>query len=233
MSSKRILIVEDEFIIAQNLMQILSGLGYAVAGHAFDAEEALQILADGGADLALLDITLGQGMDGIALAHEIQARYGIPYLFLTSHSDSGTIQRATDAHPAGFLVKPFKPSDIHAGIEVALANAAPNPLGDHTFVKVGTQLKKVIYGEITLLQADRVYVELHRKGAPPLIVRESLHAWEEKLPPGFLRVHRSAIVQLKHVDAVNAHTVTVDGMDIVVTRSAREEVLAWIQARKR
>lgn len=229
MSSKRILIVEDEFIIARNLMQILSGLGYDIAGHAFDAEEAMQILADGGADLALLDITLGQGMDGIALAHEIGARYGIPYLFLTSHSDAGTIQRATEARPAGFLVKPFKPSDIHAGIEIALANAAPKQAADHTFVKVGTQLKKIHYSEITLLQADRVYVEIHRKEGLPLIVRESMNAWEEKLPAQFLRIHRSYIINLDHLESIGTDSVIVAGKEIALTRLTREVMLIRLQ----
>ena len=80
MSSKRILIVEDEFIIAQNLTQILVELGYVVSGHAFDAAEALEILQKGQTDLALLDINLGAGMDGIALAAEIRRDFALPFI---------------------------------------------------------------------------------------------------------------------------------------------------------
>ncbi|HNC99956.1 MAG TPA: response regulator, partial [Myxococcota bacterium] len=103
---KRILIVEDEFIIAQNLVQVLEGLGYEVAGHAFDAEEALGLMAVGGVDLAILDINLGRGQSGIELGKVLSERWGIPIVFLTSHTDGGTIREAAAVRPAGYLVKP-------------------------------------------------------------------------------------------------------------------------------
>ena len=67
MSGKRILIVEDEFIIAANLRQVLVDLGYDVIGHAFDAQEALDLLRQNTVDLVLIDIRLGSGMDGMAI----------------------------------------------------------------------------------------------------------------------------------------------------------------------
>ena len=228
MNTQRILIVEDEFIIAQNLKQILVELGYAVSGHAFDAAEALEILQKGETDLALLDINLGAGMDGIALAAQIRLDFALPFIFLTSHSDKQTIERAKAVHPSGFLVKPFKRSEIFPAIEIALANVQQESARDHLFVKVGTTQKKVYFSEITVLKADRVYVEVHRKGLPMLIVRESLNAWEEKLPPDFLRVQRSYIIHLVHVDAVGLNAVTVDGKEIAIHKQVREEILARI-----
>ena len=228
MSSKRILIVEDEFIIAQNLTQILVELGYVVSGHAFDAAQALAILQKGQTDLALLDVSLGAGMDGIALAAEIRSGFALPFIFLTSHSDKQTIERAKEVHPSGFLVKPFNRSEIFPAIEIALANVQQESARDHLFVKVGATMKKVFFSEITVLEADRVYVEVHRKGLPRLIVRESLHAWEEKLPSSFLRVHRSYIIYLAHVDAVGLNAVTVGGKEIAINKQVREEILARI-----
>jgi DNA-binding LytR/AlgR family response regulator len=225
MSDKRILIVEDEFIIAQNLRQILVDLGYEVAGHAFDADEALALLRQGQTDLVLIDIKLGAGIDGIELAAVIRKEFALPFIFLTSHSDKSTIGRAKDVHPSGYLVKPFNKAEIFPAIEIALANLEADTRRDHLFIKVGPSLKKVYYQEITLLKADRVYVEVHRKGASPLIVRESLNAWEEKLPPDFLRVHRSYIVHLPHVQSIDTASVTVDGKVIAITRQVREELL--------
>ena len=232
MNEKRILIVEDEFIIAQNLKQILNELGYVVGGHAFDANQALEILQKGEIDLALLDINLGAGGDGIALAAQIRRDFDLPFIFLTSHSDKHTIERAKDVHPAGFLVKPFNRSEIFPAIEIALANRPLQAARDHVFVRVGATLKKVFFNEITFLKADRVYVEVYRQGQKPLIVRESLQAWEEKLPQGFLRVHRSTIIHLKYLESIGSNVVTVDGVDIAVTKPAREEILAWIQDQK-
>jgi DNA-binding LytR/AlgR family response regulator len=231
MNGKGVLIVEDEFIIAQNLRQILQDLGYKVSGHAFDVTEAMAILQEGDTALALLDIRLGKGPDGIDLAQAIRQDYGIPFIFITSFSDKGTIERAKAVHPAGFLVKPFNREEIYATIEIALANRPerqgqplePGPR-DHMFVKVGATLRKVQFSEVTLLKADRVYVEIHRKDGPPLLVRESLNAWEEKLPSGFLRVNRSYIIHLAHVTAVETGSVTVAGVEIAVTRQVREEI---------
>lgn len=229
MSPSRILIVEDEFIIAQALRRVLEGLGYGVSGHAFDAVEAMDILQGGGTDLAIVDISLSGKMDGIELGHLIRARHHLPILFLTSHSDPGTISRAKDVHPAGYLVKPFNQAEIFAAIEIALANRptepVPIPPPDHVFVKVGSTMKRVAYGELTFLKADRIYVEIHRKEGLPLVVRESLNVWEEKLPQGFLRVNRSYILNLAHVEAVGTHSVTVGGREVSVSRAIRDHII--------
>jgi DNA-binding LytR/AlgR family response regulator len=76
-----------------------------------------------------------------------------------------------------------------------------------------------------MLKADRVYTEVHRTEGAPLLVRESLNAWEEKLPADFLRVHRSYIVHLPFVEAVDAGSTTVAGKEIPVTRQVRELIL--------
>ncbi len=228
MNTKRILIVEDEFIIAQNLKHILRELGYVVSGHAFDAGQALDILRKGETDLALLDINLGAGIDGIQLAAQMRRDFALPFIFLTSHSDKQTIERAKEVYPAGFLVKPFNASEIFPAIEIAMANVQQESARDHLFVKVGTTLKKVFFSEITILKADRVYVEVYRKGLPMLIVRESLHVWEQKLPLEFMRVNRSNIIHLAYVDAVAVTTVVVDGKEIAINKQVREEILVRI-----
>jgi DNA-binding LytR/AlgR family response regulator len=225
MAGKRILIVEDEFIIAANLRQVLVDLGYDVIGHAFDANEALDLLRQNVVDLVLIDIRLGSGMDGIELAGLIRAESTAPFVFLTSHSDSNTVSRAKEVHPAGYLLKPFNKAEVFATIEIVLANREAAKQVDHIFIKVGTALRKVKYAEITMLKADRVYTEVHRTEGAPLLVRESLNAWEEKLPADFLRVHRSYIVHLPFVDAVDAGSTTVAGKEIPVTRQVRELIL--------
>lgn len=226
MSGKRILIVEDEFIIAANLRQVLVDLGYDVIGHAFDAQEALDLLRQNVVDLVLIDIRLGSGMDGIELAALIRAESAVPFVFLTSHGDSNTVSRAKEVHPAGYLLKPFNKAEVFATLEIVLANREAAKQTDHIFIKVGTALKKVRFAEITMFKADRVYTEVHRTEGAPLLVRESLNAWEEKLPAGFLRVHRSYIVHLLFVEAVDSGSITVAGKEIPVTRQVKELILA-------
>jgi two-component SAPR family response regulator len=84
----RILIIEDELIIAEDMSNMLTKMGYDIVGNAMDFEEAIEILNENSykPDLILLDITLKGAKDGIELAHEINTNYNIPFIFTTSHS---------------------------------------------------------------------------------------------------------------------------------------------------
>jgi len=116
----RILIVEDEFIVAEDLARMLKSLGYEVAGPAATAEKALNIIATSNPDLVLMDIALKGGRDGIDAAAEIRRTSNKPVIFVTALGDPGTLQRAKRSEPYGFLYKPFEQRDIYAAIETAL-----------------------------------------------------------------------------------------------------------------
>ncbi len=120
MSSARILIVEDEYVVAMDIQITLEKLGYQVIGHTSQAEEAILLTDALGPDLILMDIRLKGSMDGIEAASEIRQRYDIPVVFLTAHGDTGTLQRAESVSPYGFLVKPFDDVQLRASIEIAL-----------------------------------------------------------------------------------------------------------------
>jgi DNA-binding LytR/AlgR family response regulator len=122
----KILIVEDELIIAEDMQNMLTKMGYEVVGNAMDAEEALEILATETPDLMLLDINLGGKKDGIDLANEINEKYQVPFIFTTSHTDSATVQRAKITKPINYLVKPFKAEQLYTAIEIAMINLAKN-----------------------------------------------------------------------------------------------------------
>ena len=120
MSGESILVVEDEAIVAQDIKARLEGLGYIVTGMAHNAEDAIRIAGDGHPDLALMDIRLGGGRDGIEVARSIKTSLDIPSIFLTAYADEETIKRAGTAEPFGYLVKPFQDRELHASIETAL-----------------------------------------------------------------------------------------------------------------
>ncbi len=119
MSPDKILIVEDEAIVAMDLRLHLQALGYETAGVASTGEQAIRLAAEHRPDLALMDISLGEGMDGIEAARQIQAM-GVPVVFLTAYADEGTLKRAKESGPYGFLVKPFDERALHSTIEMAL-----------------------------------------------------------------------------------------------------------------
>ncbi|MBL7733171.1 MAG: response regulator transcription factor [Chitinophagaceae bacterium] len=126
MSGIRVLIAEDEPLIAKNIGMYLNNNDYEVAAIAYDAEEALHQLKRLQPDFAILDINLESEQDGIDIAEYINKNNFIPFVFLTSYSDKETIERAKKTNPAGFIVKPFNEKTLYATIEIALANHAAN-----------------------------------------------------------------------------------------------------------
>jgi DNA-binding NarL/FixJ family response regulator len=118
----RILIVEDDPLIAAEIAACLDEIDYAVSGRAADRATAIQQLERNPPDAVLLDINLEGGAEGIELADIINRRYRLPIIFLTSYADKGTLDAAKKTEPAGYIVKPFTEKDLRAGLEIALYN---------------------------------------------------------------------------------------------------------------
>ncbi len=120
MSSERILIVEDESVVALDLRQRLENLGYQVVGHATRGEKGVQLALETNPDLIMMDIKLRGGLDGIEAAQQIRAERDVPIVFLTAFADQETIRRAALTGPFGYLLKPFDEQLLSINIEVAL-----------------------------------------------------------------------------------------------------------------
>jgi two-component system, cell cycle sensor histidine kinase and response regulator CckA len=118
-SKLRLLIVEDEAIVAMDLQQRLERLGHQVVGTAATGEAAIRRAGETRPDVTLMDIRLKGEMDGVAAAAEIDRRFDTPVVFLTAHSDTATVQRATGAEPFGYLVKPVDDRELEIAIAVA------------------------------------------------------------------------------------------------------------------
>ncbi len=120
MKKAKILVVEDQNIVALNIRNKLKNLGYTVPATAATGEEAIRKAELTNADLVLMDIMLKGDMDGISAAQEIKSHLGIPILYLTAYTDEETLGRAKMTEPAGYISKPFKEEDLHSNIEMAL-----------------------------------------------------------------------------------------------------------------
>jgi DNA-binding NarL/FixJ family response regulator len=118
----KILIVEDEVFIAEDIKFTLEKLGYEVCSVCYDSEKAAAELYRCVPDLVMLDITIRGHKDGIQLAEMINEIHHIPFIYLTSHSDRDTLERAKHTRPRGYIVKPFKDRDLISSIEIALFN---------------------------------------------------------------------------------------------------------------
>lgn len=115
-----ILVVEDQRAVAGALRMRLRGLGYEVVGIAKDGNEAIERARELRPDLILMDIRLGDGIDGIETAHRIRAQYDIPVVYVSAYADRDLLDRASATHPAGFINKPFTTKDLLTTINLAL-----------------------------------------------------------------------------------------------------------------
>lgn len=122
MSKIKILIVEDEPVIAENISLYLDNNDFEVSGIAYDSEDAMQQLKENTPDAVLLDINLESDTDGIDIARYIQEHYQLPFIFLTSYSDRSTLERAKQVKPSGYIVKPFNERTLLASLEIAISN---------------------------------------------------------------------------------------------------------------
>ncbi|HEY7726349.1 MAG TPA: response regulator, partial [Anaeromyxobacteraceae bacterium] len=122
-AAPRVLVVEDEGIVAADIALTLEGQGYSV-GTAASADEALAEAERAPADVVVMDIRLEGKGDGVWAADRLRQRFGVPVVFLTAHGDPETVARAMAAGPHGYLVKPFRPTELLTAVEVALSRDA-------------------------------------------------------------------------------------------------------------
>ncbi len=116
----KILIVEDEFIIAADIEEKLKKAGFTVIGISYSGEDAIEKVKKEEPDLVLMDIQLSGDMDGIETANKITHKYKVPVIYLTSHSDSYTFSKAMKAEPDNYLIKPFDENELKTAIEISL-----------------------------------------------------------------------------------------------------------------
>ncbi|MBU4313167.1 MAG: PAS domain S-box protein, partial [Candidatus Omnitrophica bacterium] len=120
MPETKILIVEDEAIVAEDIRNSLQNLGYTISAVVSSGEEAITKIKEERPDLVLMDIVLKGDMNGIEATGQIHSRFNIPVVYLTAFTDEKTIERAKLTEPFGYIVKPFEDRELHSTIEMAL-----------------------------------------------------------------------------------------------------------------
>ena len=124
MLSAKILVVEDERIIAQDLKVRLQRLGYQVTGVASSGEEAVREAESGQPDLILMDLALKGDMDGVEAARIIQERRKVPVIYVTAYTTDARLQQERVAKPYGYILKPFQELELQTAIEHMLQSRA-------------------------------------------------------------------------------------------------------------
>ena len=237
MTPIRILIVEDEPIIADDLAYTLEELGYEISGIAHDAADAMTHIALQLPDLVLLDINLEGEIDGIAVAHELQRKQRIPFVFLTSLSDKNTLDRAKVTMPSGYLVKPVNESDLRTTLEVALYNYQASErhagvnflLKESIFIKDNYRLIKVPVRDILFAEASNNYCFIHTS-KKKFVLSVTLKVVAEKLVArGFLRIHRSFMINPEHITEIADRFVEISDHKLPISRKYHDSFMRIIQ----
>ena len=149
MAKEKILVVEDEGLVALSLQKCLESLGYEVPATAATSDEVIKRTAEISPDLILMDIRLKGDVDGIELADWLKQTYKIPVVFLTAHSDEKTLDRAKKTAPFGYIVKPFEEKSLHSTIEMALFKARMESKLSYAQQKLATILRSIQEAVIT------------------------------------------------------------------------------------
>lgn len=226
----KILVVEDEAIVAKDISVCLEKIGYEVIATFSKGEKALTFLEDNSPDLVLMDIMLAGDISGIDASARIKKDYDIPVVFLTAYADEKTISRAKITEPYGYIIKPFKEIDLRTSIEMALYKYKkekeklagietsgfnkPSPIStEYIYVKSNSKLVKVQNSNILFVEALKDYVIIYTN-SDRFTIHSTMKDIEKKLPAEtFMRVHRSYILNLKKIKSLDSSLVVLEESD--------------------
>lgn len=225
MSRVKVLIVEDEPLIADDIADRLEKNGYEVVGIADTAAKALAIIGREKPDMALLDVNIEGDTDGIDLA----AKLTIPFVFLTSYYDQKTLDRAKKTNPSGYIVKPFRENDLIANLEMAKARnqtaVKEKRPPEKLFLRNGEEIVSVVTSDIFLAEAYDNYTYVYTE-ADKFLISHTLKSIEEKLFPfGFRRIHRSFLINFEKVNTISDRYVFLGIHKALIGKSYRKEFM--------
>jgi DNA-binding LytR/AlgR family response regulator len=193
MATAKVLIVEDEILIASYTKQCIINHGYLCVGIAISYANAIDFLERNEVDVVLLDVNISGDKSGIDLATLINEKYNIPFIYLTSYSDPKTIESLKETFPAAYLSKPINKTMLTTALDILWANKKRKENNYFKF-SIGNTHYTIDLDELLLVKSDHVYVELIFK-TKKIILRSSLKNMANLLPAGTMKqVNRSTLV---------------------------------------
>lgn len=250
----KILIVEDEAIVAMGLAASLTNEGYLVIGMADNAIEAIEIYKSSEPDLVLVDINIIGETDGIALVEKLLQVRQCPVIYLTALSDAETVARMKHTRPSAYLTKPYSTKNLHIAIELALSNFAvfntpPQKvlhdtkesgaetdtidaekeqilqLNEQIFIKQNYRFVKVKLADILFAEAENNYVKIATEDKNYRL-RMSLQQLEDKINYSqLIRVHRSYLVNMSAITVFSDIELQVGKHTIPIGRNYRDSFI--------
>jgi DNA-binding LytR/AlgR family response regulator len=218
------LIVEDELLIAETISDFLKAEGCSNVLIVETVDEAIEALNTSKIDFVLTDIALGNERSGIDLGFLLHSHFNLPFIYITSHADKAMIEKAKHTHPSAYILKPFKKEDLLIAIELGLFSASKKlqkqSEDEELIIKDGRAMVRLFHSQIIWLEADGNYTCIYLTGNERRIVRMTLSELEEQLSAfGFVRIHKSFVVNKKHVSEIKSGSLIVNGQELSVGRT--------------
>lgn len=230
MKTKKILIVEDEQLIAENLRWILNKDGYNFVDVAMDVKEAKQLFKKNKYDLVLMDINLGDysPVDGIDLIKNLLLHYTFLFIYVTANTDEKTLEKVRATYPSGFIVKPFVEASVYANVEMVL-NKLNTEKDFFEFINKKNLKQRVLISNITHIKSDGGYINIYFLNGSEIVVRMSIAEFLEIYSFHFIRIHRSMLVNKIHIQGYTSMAVKVNGDKFSIGRKYKEGFLDRIK----
>ncbi|MEP1034679.1 response regulator [Ekhidna sp.] len=220
---RKILIVEDEPLIAKDLSFILEDLGIDTIEFAMSYEDAQQALEKREFDLILLDINLSSEKDGIDLAHEINESQKTPFIFITSYYNPTTVTRAKVTNPLAYLLKPFNQHDIRINVEMALYKSDQSKENSTIYIREKSGTIQLELPSVIFLEAQDNYTKIVCSDKA-LLISQTLKSMLEKLPESdFVRTHKSFAARIDHITMIKGGYVFLGDEKIPIGRTYKTE----------
>jgi two-component system, LytTR family, response regulator LytT len=218
--SYKVLILEDDVLIAESISSMLQGNGFDIVGPVNDYETAASIVAQEEFDIALLDINLGTAKTGLDFAKEYIIPMAKPFIFLSAYSDVNTIKEAVSLMPATYIVKPASSATLFAAIQVALLHHSKNEEiitetePNFFFLKVGKNDVKINWDDIKKVEHEKNYVRLisSKFNNSGYLLRTSLNNFINNIIPkkykaSFIQINRKVLLRIDVIDKINKDNV--------------------------
>lgn len=221
MQEIKVLIVEDEVLIAEDLKDLLLSFDVKAIEMAHSLESGIFMLKTFKPDIALLDIRMEGELDGLKIAEHINTNSNIPFIFITSHSDLETIRKIVQLKPAGYITKPFKRSDVFACIN--LVNTSTAKTRNKILIKDGHKTAVFEWDEIDYIEGEGNYINIYA-GSRKVVARQSMDSIMNELDfETYYKIHRSYIINLKKVLKFTKKEVFIGSITIPVSRTLQED----------
>jgi DNA-binding LytR/AlgR family response regulator len=239
MEQVNILLVEDEFIIAEDTKESLISLGYNVVGIAASFNDAIVLIKESAPDIAIVDIQLKGEKTGIDLGFFIREHFKFPFIYLSSYADKKTVNDAKASEPDAYLVKPFNEKELYTSIEIAINNFSKKKsddekpeekesaiIKDSIFIKKDCYYKKVKLADVVYIQSDGNYLEIVVSDGKKHLIRSTFNDFMTGLPTEkFFRIHKSYVINIDYITGISNATVFLQEYELPISKSKKDEFM--------